>query len=135
MKPIAVIAASACIASTAWAGPLSDFFQNGGRADQATQIKCNAIGNAYGMAAQYRDSRLSPQSTADGLTRMLESYPDLGHQFAIKVTNLVYFDQRFAGVGGPALVEQMTVQCLDPKGKFTHPRYSQAQSTTENWKR
>lgn len=118
--------AAACVTSHAAAETYQEFHMNGGHADQATEIKCFAEGTLYQMAATTRDSRMPPQQALDALAATF-GQQGFSRDFVKGVVNRVYFDPAFEGAGGEALREQIAVLCLDPNGKYAHPRYTPAQ--------
>ncbi|VWC89831.1 hypothetical protein BLA17378_04491 [Burkholderia aenigmatica] len=89
------------------------FGQQNPTAKQASN--CMLEAEVFKDAASMRDGGLSPQQAYSSLS-VLQGTPK---QSVKHIINLVYFDERFQGVGGKALYDQVYDICLYPKGHYT----------------
>lgn len=88
-------------------------------ASSEDQLSCLMEGQAFKVAAQYRDDGTSPTDALSGIA----GYSKIQHGKvplpALKnAVNLVFFDSRFAGAGGDALAQQVTEACMYPNGRY-----------------
>lgn len=81
---------------------------------------CFQKGEAYRLAAVYRDSSKSPEEALEGM-QGLANAAGLQQSFIKKAINNVYFDGRFAAARGGIFRQQMTDLCLQEAG--LKPRY------------
>lgn len=69
---------------------------------------CSLLGSVYETAAHARDTRNSPETAL----RMVAPYKDVPIEWRKLAINQVYFDDRFAAAGGPALEMQVVQACM-----------------------
>jgi len=80
--------------------------------------ECGQKAWLFSMAAQYRDSRLSPQ---EFMKFVEHNHPNpfvLDGAYIKKVTNAVYFDDRFAGASSSDLYQSMADACINPAPQY-----------------
>jgi len=80
--------------------------------------ECGQKAWLFSMAAQYRDSRLSPQ---EFLKFVEHNHPNplvLSSAYIKKATNAVYFDERFAGVSSDVLYQSVSDACANPAPQY-----------------
>lgn len=81
---------------------------------------CFQKGEAYRLAAVYRDSSKSPEEAFAGMQGLAKA-AGLEQRFIKKAINNVYFDGRFAAARGTIFRQQMNELCLQDAG--LKPRY------------
>lgn len=81
---------------------------------------CFQKGEAYRLAAVYRDMSKSPEEALAGMQGLAKA-AGLEQRFIKKAINNVYFDGRFAAARGGAFRQQMNDLCLQEVG--LKPRY------------
>lgn len=104
-----------CIVIVAMVLPALAFAQSAEK-----QRECGQKAWLFSMAAQYRDSRLSPQ---EFMKFVQHNHPNplvLDSTYIKKVTNAVYFDQRFAGVSSDVLYQAIAEACTNSAPQY-HP--------------
>ena len=75
---------------------------------------CNQQSMLVTMAAEYRDSRQSPQEFMALVSRDRSIFKLLTDQQIKRFVNLVYFDGSFVGVPSQALGQAVSNECLYP---------------------
>lgn len=82
------------------------------------QRECGQKAWLFSMAAQYRDSRLSPQ---EFMKYVQQNHPNplvLDSAYIKKATNVVYFDERFAGVSSDVLYQSIAEACMNSAPQY-----------------
>jgi hypothetical protein len=82
------------------------------------QQECGQKAWLFSMAAQYRDSRLSPQ---EFLKYVQHNHPNplmLDSAYIKKATNAVYFDERFADLSSDVLYQSIAEACSNPVAQY-----------------
>jgi hypothetical protein len=80
--------------------------------------ECGQKAWLFSMAAQYRDSRLSPQ---EFMKYVQHNHPNplvLDSAYIKKATNAVYFDDQFAGVSSGVLYQSISEACTNPAPQY-----------------
>jgi hypothetical protein len=72
---------------------------------------CRMKGLTFQMAATYRDGGYSPQYSFDAIHR--EKYDGIDDAFIKNAVNLVYFDDRYAGIPGAVMSDAITNDCIN----------------------
>ena len=73
--------------------------------------ECAMKGLTFQMAAVWRDSGRSPQYALDYIQK---AHYGMDDAFIKRAVNLVYFDDRFAGITGNVLSQAITRSCISP---------------------
>jgi hypothetical protein len=80
-------------------------------AEQQREHQCGIEGLVFQMAATWRDSNFTPQYAYDYLRKAKYGVDDA---FIKRAVNLVYFDDKFAGVPGSVMNQTITQSCINP---------------------
>lgn len=73
--------------------------------------ECGMKGLTFQMAATFRDGGFSPQYSFDYLHR--EKYDGIDDAFIKNAVNLVYFDEKYAGIPGAVMNDAITQDCIN----------------------
>jgi hypothetical protein len=90
-------------------------FAGAQHSEQKRMHECAMKGLTFQMAAQWRDARASPQYAFNYIQK---AHYGMGDDFIKGAVNLVYFDDRFAGIPGNVLSQTITQSCISPPPKW-----------------
>jgi preprotein translocase subunit SecD len=79
---------------------------------------CNQQAMLVNMAASYRDSQQSPQEFMKFANQKRSIFNTLTDQQIKRMINVVYFDERFAGLPPQVLQQAVSDQCINPAPQY-----------------
>ncbi|WP_321905120.1 hypothetical protein [Paraburkholderia tropica] len=72
----------------------------------------------FSMAAQFRDSRLTPQAALSSIHQNRPANFDLDDAYVKRSINAVYFNRDFAGVDSETLYQAVASACAHPQPQY-----------------
>ncbi|MEI7296593.1 hypothetical protein WCQ02_31005 [Paraburkholderia tropica] len=95
--------------------PVSSFAQT---VTPAQLRVCGEKAWLFSMAAQFRDSRMTPQAALDSIHQNRPTNFDLDDAYVKRSINAVYFNRDFAGVDSETLYGAVASACSHPQPQY-----------------